>query len=108
MKREIDIREYMENRSGDDIIVDLRSEIMYRCGTIPGAVNIPVERIGELYELPKEKPVYLFCQVGDISGEFAELLADAGYDVCNLKGGYREYLRKSLIDGEAESASSRK
>ncbi len=101
--REMDICDYVKTRAEGDVIVDLRSEIMYRFGTIPGAVNIPIERIGELYQLPQEKPVFLFCQVGEISGQFAELLADAGYDACNLTGGYREYLRLILNDCKCDS-----
>ncbi len=96
MMRKSDIWEYLKNRRDEDILVDLRSETMYAFGTIPGAINIPVERIRELYDLPKEKRICLFCQVGEISGQFAELLSDAGYDACNLTGGYREYLRQSL------------
>ncbi len=96
MMREMNILEYLKDRQDGDIVVDLRSETMYAFGTIPGAINIPVERIGELYELPGEKPIYLFCQMGEISGQFAELLSDAGYDTCNLTGGYQEYLRQNI------------
>ena len=74
----MNILEYLKDRQDGDILVDLRSETMFAFGTIPGAINIPVERIGELYELPGDKPIYLFCQVGEISGQFAELLSDAG------------------------------
>ncbi len=97
--REIDIWEYVKNRSGEDVLVDLRSEDLYRFGTIPGAVNIPLERVGELYQLPKDKTICLFCQTGEVSGQFAELLRDAGYAACNLTGGYREYLRFSAREG---------
>lgn len=101
MMREVNIWEYLKDRQDGDILVDLRSETMYAFGTIPGAINIPVERIGELYELPKGKPIYLFCQMGENSGQFAELLSDAGYDACNLTGGYREYLSQSIMkDGK--------
>ncbi len=105
--REMDICEYVKTRSGGDILVDLRSSTLYRFGTVPGAVNIPVERIGELYRLPKEKPVFLFCQYGEISRQFAELLSDAGYDACHLAGGYQAYLRDFLgagADGHAPAA----
>ena len=98
MMRAINILEYLKNRQDGDILVDLRSETMVAFGTIPGAIHIPVERIGELYELPADKPIYLFCQVGEISGQFAELLADAGYDASNLTGGYRAYLRQRIRD----------
>ena len=46
MMREMNILEYLKDRQDGDIVVDLRSETMYAFGTIPGAINIPVERIG--------------------------------------------------------------
>ena len=103
MMQEMNILDYMKIRSEDDILVDLRSKIMYEFGTIPGAVNIPIEHIKELYQLPKDKNIYLFCQVGEISGEFAELLSDNGYNAYNLTGGYREYLRNSLVKSKDEA-----
>ena len=100
MIREISICEYMKNRSESDILVDLRDRTMFGFGSISGAVNIPVDDIRELYRLPKEQDIYLFCQAGEISGEIAELLSDAGYNVCDLTGGYREYLRQQMIEQE--------
>ena len=100
MIREMNICEYMKNRSESDILVDIRDRTMFEFGTISGAVNIPVDNIGELYGLPKENDIYLFCQAGEISGEIAELLSDAGYSACNLTGGYREYLRQQMLEQE--------
>lgn len=98
MIQEMTMGEYLKKRSEEDILVDLRSETLYQFGSIPEAVNIPIERISELYQLPREKNIYLFCQVGEISGQFAELLSDAGYTVCNLTGGYMEYLRSNFSE----------
>ena len=100
MIREMNICEYMKNRSESDILVDIRDRTMFEFGTISGAINIPVDDIGELYRLPKENDIYLFCQAGEISGEIAELLSDAGYSACNLTGGYREYLRQQMLEQE--------
>lgn len=96
MIQEINIWDYITARSEGDILIDLREETVYRFGTISGAVNIPISRIGQLYGLPKDKKIYLFCQSGDVSGEIAELLSDNGYQAYNLTGGYREYLRRKV------------
>ena len=96
MIREIDIWEYAKSRSEDDLVVDLREPHMYQYGTLPGAVNIPIGQIQRLYELPKDRDIYLFCQAGEFSEEIAELLSDNGFRTCNLTGGYRKYLRCSL------------
>ncbi len=96
MISEQNICEYIKNQNADDILVDLRNSEMFAFGSIEGAVNIPLDNISGLYDLPKNKKIYLFCQVGDYSAEIAQLLSDSGYDVCNLLGGYREYMRFRL------------
>lgn len=100
MINEIPICEYLRRRSvdGTDILVDIREKLMYEFGTIPGAVNIPLDEIRQLYRLPKDRDIYVFCQAGEVSGEIVELLADAGYTVYNLTGGYRAYLRECLAE----------
>lgn len=100
MMWEMNICDYMKNRTESDILVDIRDKTMFEFGSIAGAVNIPVDDIRELYRLPKERNIYLFCQAGEISGEIAELLSDAGYNACNLTGGYREYLRQQMLEQE--------
>ena len=100
MIREMNIWDYMKNRSEGDILVDIRDRTMFGFGTVPGAVNIPVDNIKELYSLPRDKEIYIFCQSGEISGEIAELLSDSGCNVCNLTGGYREYLRQQMLEQE--------
>ncbi len=98
MINEIDICDYISSRSetDDDILVDIREKLIYEFGSLPGAVNIPIDDIRLLYHLPKDKTVYVFCQSGEISGEIAELLSDAGYTAYNLTGGYLEYLRNHI------------
>lgn len=88
------IQKHTVNRS--EVLVDIREKFMYTFGTIPGAINISLDRIGQLYELPKDRDIYMFCQSGEISAQIAELLSDAGYTVYHLTGGYREYLRERL------------
>jgi rhodanese-related sulfurtransferase len=96
MYQELDICDYMENRTDDGILVDIRDKHAYDCGTIPGAIHIPIDEIGRLYELPKNKKIYLFCQAGEISRQFAELLDDSGYEAYSLSGGYRQYFKEHI------------
>lgn len=93
MQKEREIEEYLKNRDEQDLLVDLRDSHAYGCGTIPGAVSLPVSELRRLYELPREKRVCVFCQYGEISREILELLEDAGYEACHLSGGYRAYLQ---------------
>ena len=98
--KEIDICEYMERRKEGDLLLDVRDKIYFNHGTIEGAINVPVEHIKELYALPKNKDIYVFCQTGDYSGEVVELLTDAGYNAYNLTGGYIKYLRQIFADNK--------
>ncbi len=93
MQEEQNIKEYLNNRTDQDLLVDLRDSYAYQCGTIPGAVNLPLSNLRNLYQLPKDRRIYVFCQYGEMSREILVLLKDAGYEACHLTGGYREYLK---------------
>ena len=95
MINEITITDFIKNTPPTDqfVLVDLRNKLTYSFGSIPGAINIPIDNLPDLYALPQDKTIYLFCQTGEFSQEIAELLAEAGYQVYNIIGGYREYLR---------------
>lgn len=80
-------------------LVDIRPNVVYQFGTIPGAVNIPATQMQDLYDLPTDKAVYIFCQSGEISGDVAELLCDAGYNAYHIPDGYLGYL-KSVLENE--------
>lgn len=94
--RSIAICEYMEHRFPNDVLVDIRDHTTYSLGTLPGAVNVPYDNLGALYDLPQDKKICVFCQKGETSGEIVELLLAAGYDAYELAGGYRAYLLGTL------------
>jgi phage shock protein E len=69
-------------------VVDVRTPEEYRGGFYPGAVNIPVQALAaRMGEIPKEKPVVVYCASGGRSGVAASMLKRAGYaDVVNGGG----------------------
>ena len=72
-------------------LLDLREPDEVLVKGLEGAINVPLSDIGTgLDKVPKDKPVYVFCRVGDFSEEIAEILADRGYDVYNVEGGFNE------------------
>ncbi|MCY1713599.1 DsrE/DsrF/DrsH-like family protein [Caproiciproducens galactitolivorans] len=74
-------------------LVDVRTPVEMQMGTIEGAIGIPLDVLRDrMQELPKEKPVYLFCQVGLRGYVAARILMQNGYDVKNLSGGYKTYI----------------
>ena len=69
------------------------SDLEFSFGTIPGAVNIPLDEMREhLAEIPTDKPVVLFCAVGLRGYLSLRILMGRGYrNVRNLIGGYKTY-----------------
>ena len=74
-------------------LLDVREPAEVAGGTIPGAVNIPLGDLRDrLGELPQDRPIVVFCKVGQ-RGYFAErILVQRGYNVFNLSGGYTTWL----------------
>ena len=70
------------------IIVDVRTPEEFRDGAYPGAKNIPLSDLGRrLGEIPKDKPVVLYCASGARSSSAARAMKQAGYaDVINAGG----------------------
>jgi len=74
-------------------LVDVRTPDEMKMGTLEGAMGIPLDDLrGRMGELPKDKPVYVFCQVGLRGYLAARVLQQNGYDVYNLSGGYKTYI----------------
>ena len=92
--------ESLERADKDKVlVVDIRPEEQYQRGTFPGAVNLPMaefeDRKTEL-EPYKDKEIYLMCHTGVRSLEYVQDLIADGYDVGNVTGGYRSYLKLTL------------
>lgn len=86
-------REITDAERRDGFLLDVRVPMEYAFGTIPGAVNIPLEELRDrLDEIPKDKAVYIFCAIG-LRGYLAQriLTAHGFRQVKNLSGGYRTY-----------------
>ncbi|MGN0210229.1 MAG: FAD-dependent oxidoreductase [Muribaculaceae bacterium] len=74
-------------------LVDVRTPDEFAVGTIPGAVNIPLDDLRQrLGELPTDRPIYLFCGVGLRGYLASNILRDSGFtDVRNLIGGIKTF-----------------
>jgi NADPH-dependent 2,4-dienoyl-CoA reductase/sulfur reductase-like enzyme/rhodanese-related sulfurtransferase len=78
--------------SEQPLLVDVRTPTEFAAGNIPGAVNIPVDELrARLGELPRDKPIALYCQVGQRGYLATRILLQSGYQAVNLGGGYKTY-----------------
>lgn len=77
-----------------DLLVDIRTPEEFEKGTIPGAVNLPLDEIRTRFaELPKDKNLYVFCRIGLRGYLGYRQLVQLGFEhVRNLSGGYISYL----------------
>ncbi|HEX2927790.1 MAG TPA: CoA-disulfide reductase [Ruminiclostridium sp.] len=74
------------------LLLDVREPEEFQLGTIKGSVNIPLDGLrARLSELPKQKTIFVFCQVGLRGYLAARILMQNGFDVRNLSGGYKTY-----------------
>ncbi len=75
------------------LLLDVRTPDEYDLGHIEGSVNMYVDSIRHNYKtLPKDKPIYLNCQVGNRGYIAAKMLKHNGFNnVYNLSGGYKVY-----------------
>jgi len=86
-------REVQAANPDEIIILDVRTHEERARGYIQGSLNIPLDELRErLDEIPKNKPVYLYCEIG-LRGYLAlQILTQHGFThVKNLSGGYRTY-----------------
>ncbi|MCR5078187.1 MAG: FAD-dependent oxidoreductase [Prevotella sp.] len=86
-------RELREADTTKVSLIDVRTADEFSLGTIPGAVNIPLDDLRDrLAEIPADRPVWLFCGVGLRGYLASNILKGKGYqDVRNLVGGLKTY-----------------
>ena len=77
-------------------LVDVRTPEEYRAGHIPGSLNVPLDRLGEISRAVPEKDARLFvyCLSGARSRTACSMLASMGYTDVNNIGGISQYTGK--------------
>lgn len=62
------------------LLLDVRTPEEFAGGHVPGAVNIPIRELeGRVAEVPQDRPVVVYCEVGGRSALAARQLAARGY-----------------------------
>ncbi len=89
---------------GNAIFLDVRPKDVIGMGMIPGAKNIPLDELrNRLNEIPKDKPIYVYCNVGVESYIATRMLRLHGFDARNMSGGYGIYKCTCLYEGAKTS-----
>jgi molybdopterin/thiamine biosynthesis adenylyltransferase/rhodanese-related sulfurtransferase len=100
MIREISATEASARRAAGATIVDVREQVEWDAGHIPGAVFIPLGQLGQDIEaaIPdKGTELVIQCRSGARSARGTELLQQLGYtNVVNLAGGILDWQAQGL------------
>ena len=91
------------------VVLDVRTPAEYAEGHIPGThfnIDVLEDSYTEiaLKNLPKEKPVALYCRSGNRSKNAARILAENGYQVLELGTGFRGW---SAAGKDVETATKK-
>jgi rhodanese-related sulfurtransferase len=74
------------------ILLDVRTPTEFAAGHIAGARNLPVDELrSRLAELPRERKIAVYCQVGQRGYLATRLLLQSGFAAANVGGGYATY-----------------
>jgi rhodanese-related sulfurtransferase len=101
--KEISVKDAMALRhtTGDAVFLDVRDEKEYNLGKILGAVTIGRSNLEKNVEaqVPREKPVIVYCANGNRSAFAADILGVMGYQAKSLKEGFSGWVAEN---GEVE------
>ena len=99
----ISMSEGIERMAADEdfILLDVRRADEFAAGHIPGAVNLPNEKIDteEIASLPdKNQTIYIYCRSGNRSKQAAEKLAAQGYTNIVEFGGINDWTVETVTE----------
>ena len=88
----------MVGQRGDLFLLDVRTPGEYQQARLDGARLIPIDQfVKRLAEVPKDRPVLVYCAVGSRSAQVVNYLARQGYpEIYNLYGGIYAWAQKGL------------
>lgn len=81
----------------DAVLVDVRTPQEYREGHIPGSKNVPLQQLGKISSVAKNKeiPLFVYCHSGSRSRQATGMLQQMGYTNVNNIGGIASYSGKT-------------
>ena len=78
--------------TASSLLLDVRDQEERENGFIPGSKHIPLNELrGRLSEIPKDKPLVVYCQSGQRSYNACRILMQNGFRCKNLTGAYKTW-----------------
>lgn len=74
-------------------LIDVRSNVEFSRGALPGAVNMPIDRF-QLYagDIDQSRPVLLYCRSGQRSEMVKRFLESSGFEQVHNIGSYQKFI----------------
>ncbi len=92
------------------LVIDARDAGQFAKGHIPGAINMDWRQVlAKRNDIPKNKPVLIYCNTGSLSAQAGFALRVAGWEnVRILQGGMEERKAKGGFDAAARATAPAK
>lgn len=92
------------------VVIDARDAGQFAKGHIPGAINMDWRQVlAKRNDIPKNKPVLIYCNTGSLSAQAGFALRVAGWEnVRILQGGMEEWKAKGGFDAAARATAPAK
>ena len=90
---QVDVESVLDDESrAKSFLLDVRSPEECAEGSIPGAVNIPLDSLRDrLAEVPRDRPITVYCSIGKRSHIATRLLLQHDRCAATLDGGFKTY-----------------
>ncbi len=111
--KEISLNDLRKLAEGSYRLIDVRDEALASYGMLPGAVRIDMEELEKedsavVADIPQDKKLILYCQIGKKTKEACDLPALNGREYYGLEGGYMGYLQDELAHMEEGGEKQKK
>lgn len=92
------------------LVIDARDAGQFAKGHIPGAINMDWRQVlAKRNDIPKNKPVLIYCNTGSLSAQAGFAMRVAGWDNLRiLQGGMEEWKAKGGFDAAAKATAPAK
>lgn len=87
------------------LVIDVRQLDEYRTGHIAGAKLVPLNKLSNrMKDLPQNREIICVCASGNRSGSATRILAKAGFNAVNMKGGMNSWRQANLPVKKGDTA----
>lgn len=92
VRGDVELAPWRDLNAANAFLLDVREPAEFRAGHIQGADNIPLGQLRDrLAELPRDRELWVYCNVGQRSYYACRWLMQHGFRARNLSGGFHTY-----------------